>query len=558
MLFKKNGKIVTGICCAAAIAGVAAFGFFSGDDNDYFLKIYNGIDTFTRVYKDVAANYVDQINPELFMRAGIDGMLKTLDPYTSFIGEEEGDEIDLVTTGKYGGVGITIASRDGYVTVIGLIDGYSAARQGIEVGDRITGVDGKNVSGQSIDDVRLLVRGPQGTHLSLTIEREGEKAPLVYSLTREEIPVHNVSYAGFIEPGIAYVRLERFYRTTGNDMRSTLKDLKAKGDVKGFILDLRGNPGGLLEVAVDVVSQFVPDSTLIVSTRGRRADTEHKYFSSQTPMLPDVPVVVLVDRNSASASEIVAGAIQDMDRGIIVGTRTFGKGLVQTIERISETTALKITTARYYTPSGRCIQEIDYSHRAKDGRVAVIPDSVKKEFFTARYHRPVWDDGGIKPDSTVSDSEHIALIEELERKDLFFKYANHFAVVHKTLPDHFQVTKDITADFEKFTGEKGFTYEMEGEPQLKELQQAAAESGYSKAFSDEASKLSLLLKAEKSSQFQRHENEIRSALLTEILGRLKGEQAKMESTFDDDDQMQTALSLLKDKKVYAALLQGTR
>ena len=557
MIFKKNGKIVTGICIAGLAAGAAAYGFFFGDDNEYFLNIYNGIDTFTRVYKDVAANYVDQINPELFMRAGIDGMLKTLDPYTTFIGEKEGDEIDLVTSGKYGGVGITIGSRDGYVTVIGLIDGFSAAKQGIEVGDRITGVDGKNVVGQSIEDVRLLVRGAQGTPIQLTIEREGEKAPLVFSLMREEIPVHNVTYSGFLEPGIAYVRLERFYRTPGNDMRSTLKDLKAKGDVKGVILDLRGNPGGLLEMAVEVVTQFVPDSTLVVSTRGRRADSEHKYFSSEMPMLPDVPLVVLVDRNSASASEIVAGAIQDMDRGIIVGTRTFGKGLVQTIERISETTSLKITTARYYTPSGRCIQEIDYTHRAKDGRVAVIPDSVKKEFFTARYHRPVWDDGGIKPDSTVSDSEHIALIEELARKDLFFKYANHFAIVHKTLPDQFQVTKDITADFEKFTGEKGFTYEMEGESQLKELQRAAAASGYSKAFSDEAAKLDELLKAEKSSQFQRHEKEIRSALLTEILGRLKGDQAKIESTFDGDDQMQAALSLLKNKKVYAALLKGT-
>jgi carboxyl-terminal processing protease len=537
-------------------AGVTAFGFFFSDDNEYFLKIYTGIDTFTRVYKDVAANYVDQINPELFMRAGIDGMLKTLDPYTTFIGEKEGDEIDLVTSGKYGGVGITIGSRDGYVTVIGLIDGYSAAKQGIEVGDRITGVDGKNVVGQSIEDVRLLVRGAQGTPIKLTIEREGEKAPIVFSLTREEIPVHNVSYSGFLEPGIAYVRLERFYRTTGNDMRTTLKDLKVRGDVKGLILDLRGNPGGLLEMAVEVVAQFVPDSTLVVSTRGRRAESEHKYFSSEIPMLPDVPLVVLVDRNSASASEIVAGAIQDMDRGIIVGTRTFGKGLVQTIERISETTSLKITTARYYTPSGRCIQEVDYAHRAKNGQVSVMPDSVKKEFFTARYRRPVWDDGGIKPDSTISDTEHIALIDELERKDLFFKYANHFAAVHKTLPDQFRVTKDITADFEKFTGEKGFTYEMEGESQLKELQRAAAASGYSKAFSDEAAKLDALLKSEKSSQFQRHEKEISSALLTQILGRLKGEQAKIESTFDDDDQIQAARGLLKDGKVYASLLKG--
>src|SRR3972149_2159105 len=331
-----------------------ALGLIVVSDHDLYLKIYRGIDTFGKVYKEISTNYVDEIDPDRFMRAGIDGMLKTLDPYTVYIGEREGDEIDLVTNGKYGGVGITIGLRDGLVTAVNLLDGFSASKQGIRVGDHILEVDGKSLTGDSFDTVRSLVRGAPGTEVRMKVEREGEPAPLEFVLIREEIAVRNVTFAGTMSDGIGYIKLERFSRTAGDDVRLALRDLKSKGGLKGIILDLRDNPGGLLDMAVDVVSKFLPESSLVVTTKGRRQDSDRSYLTMEKPMAVDVPLAVLVDRGSASASEIVAGAIQDLDRGVIVGTRTFGKGLVQKISRLTETASLKITTARYYTPSGRC------------------------------------------------------------------------------------------------------------------------------------------------------------------------------------------------------------
>jgi carboxyl-terminal processing protease len=539
---------------AAAFVAFASFGFLvEGSDAEFFLKIYRGIDTFTKVYKEVAVNYVDEIDPDQLMRSGIDGMLKTLDPYTVYIGEKENDEIDLVTTGKYGGVGLTIGMRDGAVTVINLLEGFSAAKQGIEVGDRIVEIDGKPMKGKSLEDVRLLVRGTPGTEIRMTIEREGEKKPLDFVLVREEISVRNVTYTGYVAKGIGYVRLERFSRTAGDDVRAAIKDLRAQGDLKAIVLDLRDNPGGLLESAVDVVSKFVPESSLVVSTRGRKIDSERKYYSEETPMLGDIPFAVLVNRLSASASEIVAGAIQDLDRGTIVGTRTFGKGLVQTITRLSETSSLKMTTARYYTPSGRCIQEIDYWHRGPDGGETVMPDSLRKEFHTAD-GRPVWEGGGISPDTTVADTLHNPFVDELYRKAMFFKYANHYAAEKKTLDSSFEVTDSLIGDFDAFLKQKGFEYQDEGETKLKELREIATTSRYDKSFFDGIGKLKAILKADEGREVHRYQEDVRTALRTEILGRMKGDKAEIESTFPKDVQLQTAVRILENKKVYNKLL----
>jgi len=530
------------------------FGFTTdGGDAEYYLKIYRGIDTFTKVYKEMTLNYVDSLDPEGFMRAGIDGMLRTLDPYTVYIGEKENDEIDLITNGKYGGVGVTIGLRDGYVTVINLLEGFSAAKQGVEVGDRIVEVEAKSTKGMSLEDIRQLVRGAPGTELKMKIEREGEKKPIDFLLMREEISVHNIAYAGYVADGIGYVRLERFSRTAGDDLRNTIKDLKAKEELKGLVLDLRDNPGGLLESAVEVVSNFVPESSLVVSTRGRKIDSERKYFSYETQTLKDVPTTVLVNKFSASASEIVGGALQDLDRGVLVGTRTFGKGLVQTITRISETASLKITTARYYTPSGRCIQEVDYWHRDGDGNVTTKPDSLKREFRTA-HNRRVWESGGILPDTVVTDTIRNLYLEELNRKSMLFQYANHFAIEKKTIPDTFQVTDAIIEDFESFIKVKGFEYQDEGEVKLKELRTIAANARYDQSFLDGIGKLENELKAGKDDQIHRYQEDIRAALRTEILSRIKGDKARFESTFAADVQLQTAIHILENKKLYNKIL----
>lgn len=541
----------------SVLAALLTLGFYVVGEPDLLLKIHRGIDLFGKVYKEIAVSYVDEVDPDEFMRAGIDGMLKTLDPYTVFLSERESDEIDLVTTGKYGGVGITIGLRDGIVTVVGLLEGFSAAKQGIQTGDRILEIDGKNIVGATMDEVRQLVRGAPGTEVRMKIEREGEPLPLEFVLLREEIPVRNVTYTGYVEPGIGYIRLERFSRTAGDDVRKAIRELKANGTLKGIVLDLRDNPGGLLDIAVDVVSKFLPESSLVVSTRGRRSDSERKYYSTEKPLLEETPLAVLVNRNSASASEIVAGAIQDLDRGIIVGTRTFGKGLVQTITRLSETASLKITTARYYTPSGRSIQELDYSHRNGDGTYATTPDSLRKVFRTA-HNRLVQEGGGIVPDSIVADPEYSKLYVELMRKAMFFKFANRFAAEKKTIPERFEVTEEILKDFEAFLRDKKFTYQSEAELKLRELKEVAEKSNYSKQFLESVERLSTQIEAEKNLAFQRHKREIQEALKAEILGRMRGEKARIEGTMHEDRQLMTTVALLKNPKVYEQLLSGKK
>ncbi|HWP81669.1 MAG TPA: S41 family peptidase [Bacteroidota bacterium] len=548
------GRPIIGLVIVV-ITAMLGFGFFVLPDADLFLKINRGIDVFGKVYKEIALNYVDDVDPERFMRAGIDGMLKTLDPYTNYLDERESDEIDLVTTGKYGGIGVTIGLRDGMITVVNLIEGFSAAKQGIQTGDRIVEIDGKEVKGATLEQVRNMVRGAPGTEVRVKIEREGEVQPIEFVLVREEISVRNVSYTGYVDQGIGYVRLERFSRTAGDDVRNALKDLRSRGQLKALILDLRDNPGGLLDIAVDVAEKFLPESSLVVSTRGRRPDSERKYFSDEKPMAPDLPLAVLVNRNSASASEIVAGAIQDLDRGIIVGTRTFGKGLVQTISRISESSSLKITTARYYTPSGRCIQELDYTHRTTSGAVVPIPDSLRKEYRTS-HNRKVYEAGGILPDTTVEEPPPSRFVEELLRKAMFFKYANRFAAQKKVIPDKFVVTDEILKDFEAFLKEKNFEYQEETEVKLTELRELASKGRYAKEFHEGVEKLSGLVKQEKARVFERYKKEVKSLLAMEILGRVKGEKQRIEASFADDTQLAVAVNLVKSRVKYEQILSG--
>jgi carboxyl-terminal processing protease len=535
------------------IAGTT--GFLVVKESDLFLKINKSIDVFGKVYKEIALNYVDDVDPERFVRAGIDGMLKTLDPYTVYLGERESDEIDLVTTGKYGGVGITIGVRDGIITVVNLMEGFSATRQGIQIGDRIMEIDGKSMVGATLDDVRNLVRGAPGTEVRMKVEREGESALVEFLLLREEIPVRNVTYVGHVEQGIGYIKLERFSRTAGDDVRNAIKELRSKGPLKALVLDLRDNPGGLLDIAVDVAEKFLPESSLVVSTRGRRTDSERKYYSDEKPMLPDVPLAVLVNRNSASASEIVAGAIQDLDRGIIVGTRTFGKGLVQTISRISENSSLKITTARYYTPSGRCIQELDYIHRTKDGQVTMVPDSLRREYRTS-HNRKVLEAGGIVPDTTIEETSSSRLLDELFRKAMFFKYANRLVAQKKPIAEDFAVTDDVMTDFSAFLKEKNFEYQEEPETKLKELRDVAVKGRYSKSFQDGIDQLASLVVTEKARAFDRYKKEIQSNLRMEVLGRVKGDRSRIEASFPDDNQLHVALTLIKSKIEYEQILSG--
>jgi carboxyl-terminal processing protease len=540
----RTGKGQQIVAVIGIVGAVALFcGFMGLSDDDFLLKINRSIDIFGRVYKEVTANYVDDIDPEKFMNAGIDGMLGTLDPYTNYIDKEDGDEVDLLTNGKYGGVGVTIGIRDGAVRVISVMDGYSAQRQGVLPGDRFISIGGTDVSNLKPDEIRNLTRGEPGSEVKVVIEREGEARRLDFVLIREEIQIHNVTYSGLIEDGIGYIRLERFSRRAGDEVRQAIRELKLDGSLKGMILDLRGNPGGLLDAAVDVVSKFVPRGSLIVSTKGRRPEAERKYNSTEDPILSSTPLIVLTDRNSASASEIVAGSLQDLDRALIVGTRSFGKGLVQTIVPLNYGAQLKITTARYYIPSGRSIQEIDYMHRDKNGIFIVTPDSLKRTFKTAN-GRKVFELGGITPDSVVERVDLGPMVRELQRKSLIFKFANRYVNEHKS-DSLATVTPEVLSAFKSYLEKEKFDFQEEADKRMKDLQEIAEKGHYNNDVFTELKTLAATLDREKTRGFERYGDHIRQELHVELMGRLKSEKGRIGTSLKYDNQVLTAMGILK-------------
>lgn len=531
-----------------------SFGFSPINDNNFFFKINKGIDTFGKVYQEIANNYVEKIDPERLMHASIDGMLDELDPYTQFFDESETDEVELITTGKYGGVGITIGIRDGYVTVMSLMEGYSAQRQGIIPGDKIIEIDGKNIVGVKAEEVRRLTRGDPFTEVKVKVDRDGEKEPLDFSLMREEIQLKSVTYSDFIEPGLAYLRLERFTRTTGEDVRFALQELKMRGEITSLILDIRDNPGGLLDAAVEVAETFLPKNTLIVSTKGREGTNlpQRDYRTSRDPLIPNIPLVVLANRNSASASEIVAGAIQDDDRGIILGTRTYGKGLVQTILNLPYNAQLKITSAKYYTPSGRCIQEIEYNEK-HGGVFSAAPESLRKEFTTI-HNRKVKDLGGITPDTLVEPLEVSSLYKALMQKSFLFKYANAFVSANKEMPLELPSDNAMLSDFKRFVADKQFTFEDESETKLKEISDLATKSKMSSTLITKLDEVKDQLTKEKDSSYERSKHDIVRTLKMEIMSRYRGEKGRIEFSLKDDEQVLAAVGILKSKEVYSRLL----
>jgi carboxyl-terminal processing protease len=534
------------LAAAAAVILVLGAGFMMVPDTDLFLKINKGIDVFGRVYREISTNYVDEVDPDKFMQAGIDGMLGTLDPYTVYIDKEDGDEVELLTNGKYGGIGVTLGVRDGGLRIISVMEGYSAARAGIVPGDRLVEVGGVKVSSKRPEDVRSMTRGEVGTEVKVTVEREGAARPLEFVLIREEIQIHNVTYADYVADGIGYVRLERFSRKAGEEVRQAIKELKIKGELKGIVLDVRGNPGGLLDAAVDVVSKFVPRGTVVVSTKGRRPEADRNYASAEEPLLPTTPLVVLTDRGSASASEIVTGALQDMDRALIVGTRTFGKGLVQTILPLNYGAQLKVTTARYYIPSGRSIQEIDYQHRGKDGIFPVISDSVKKVFSTA-HGRKVYEHGGVAPDSVVEDIDRGPMVRDLLRKSFFFRFANTYVAAHPG-DSTVEVSDAVLKGFRAFLEKEKFDFEEESDLKLKDLRTLADKSHYSKEVSTDLDLLAATLAKEKARAFDRYQDHIADELQVELAGRIKGDTGRIRASLKNDSQLRVALGLLKDQK----------
>ncbi len=531
---------------------------FSGSlktDNDIFYQIAKSIDIFGKVYKEVSFNYVDDINPEEFMLSGINGMLGSLDPYTVFIDEKRKDDIDLLTHGKYGGIGVSIGMRNDKVTIVDVLDGYAAQRQGLRIGDIISSVNDVEINKDNFDDISKFVKGEPGTEVKLTILRDGGAEKLVFNLVREEVKVKNLLYSGF-EPETSnnvYLKLTSFTRTAGDEIRNTLAELGNKKKINSIVLDLRGNPGGLLDAAVDVCEKFLSKNQLVVSVMGRDSSSLKKYLSTEEPIAGNTKLVVLVDSNSASASEIVAGAIQDHDRGIIVGTETFGKGLVQTVFPLSYNTSIKITTARYYTPSGRCIQKIDYSKGTNSVSSGMVLD---KKGFKTDNKRQVFSSGGIKPDSVIEANDELSLTRELTSKGLVFKFATEYK--EKYSRDKFVSEKDneLFAKFQEFLAIEKFVYENSAERKMDELLQLSQKEKYSKNIIDELNNFSVRFKDLRKNELENHKNDVLGLISTELFNRYDGSNGRIKYSLKNDRQFTLALDILKNEAVYNKLLLG--
>ncbi len=553
-------RVATGVAIVAMLT--ISVGFIRPSDT--FFEVAKNIELLGKVYREIAVNYVDEISVSEFMRAGIDGMLATLDPYTVFMDEEQSEDVEQLTTGKYAGIGVTIGTdRDGNVVIYSITDGYSAQKAGMRIGDKIVKINGIDVRRKEVSDVRALIKGEPNTEVKITVEREGERQPIEFTLIRREIQIKNVTFAGLIDDEtIGYIRLERFSVNAANEIADAIRAIedsaKAKGKaLQGMLLDLRGNPGGLLDAAVNVASKFVEQGSIIVTTKGRDSLRIKNYTSSSPPLLKDLPLAVLINSNSASASEIVAGAIQDLDRGIVVGTRSFGKGLVQTITRLPYNTSLKITTAKYYTPSGRLIQEVDYFHRNKrEGKRTVFvnePDTVHRAFKT-KVGRIVYDGGGIAPDIEVPDDTPSVVELALYRRSTFFKFANQYQAKHPVPPKEFKADDKLFAEFKAFLDKDNFSYDSEGERKLAELLEIAAKYDYQDGVRKQIQELQTAIAAEKEKELTRQKSRILSILEREILTRYYGDSAGLQVVLKSDRQLKAAIAVLKDQKKYKAML----
>ena len=526
---------------------------FATVNSDIYFNIAKSIDTFGKVYREVSINYVDKINPENFMLAGIKGLLSSLDPYTTYIDETMKKDLDVITNGKYGGIGTSVGLRRNKITILDLMEGYPAQRQGLRVGDIIIKVDSIEVNKDNYEDLSKYLKGEPGKIVNLTIGREGIKDSLIFQLVLEEIVIKNVNFYGFIpeDGNIAYIKLSGFSRSAGNEVKNALLDLKSKKDIHSIILDLRGNPGGLLDQAIDVSEKFLNKGDIIVSVIGRDTSQISRYYSKETPLAEKSKLVVLVDGGTASASEIVAGAVEDHDRGVIVGEKSFGKGLVQTVLPLSFNTSLKITTAKYYTPSGRCIQEIDYS---KNDEIFNDSKSESLSKFFTNNNREVFANGGITPDSIVSNSSQSKQVQTLLARGIFFQFAtNYFNGNSVTNIDKLDESK-LFNELLIYLSEHKFDYTSQSEKLLEELKKIALEEKMDKDILTSISDLDKKYKTEEISELEKHKSEIICEIKMELAARISGREGRILQSLKNDKQFKVALSILNDNLLYNKIL----
>ena len=523
--------------------------------SDYF-EIAKNLEIFTDLYKELNTYYVDETDPGKLIKSAMDEMLQTLDPYTNYIPESEIEDFQFMTTGQYGGIGAMITKRDEYVYISEPYEGFPAQKSGLMAGDKILEVNNISVKGKSTEEVSKLLKGQPNTNVSILIERKYINEPFEVSFKREKVTVGSVPYFGLLENNIGYVKLRSFTRNCSNDLKNAILKLKDQS-ATSLILDLRGNPGGLLNESVKIANFFVNQGEDIVSTKGKIKSWEKVYTATNKPIDTEIPLVVLIDQSSASASEIVSGSLQDLDRAVIVGKRSFGKGLVQQTRKLSYNSQLKLTVAKYYIPSGRCIQALDYSNRNEDGSVGKIADSLSTEFRTQN-NRKVYDGGGITPDLVTESEVSSKILLSLFRERLFFDYATEYRLKNENIisAKDFKITDEKFLDFKNFLSDKEYEYETDTEKAYKKLKKVAEEENYFESMKNNFDLLVTKIDDAKSDDLEKNKDFVKEILANEIVSRYYYQKGRIQSSLNYDKDILEAITVLSDSTKYKQILSN--
>ncbi len=550
-LFKRNLLVL-----ALSLSLIGSLAFVTGGDGSSF-EITKNLDIFASLYKEVNTYYVDDIEPGQFMRKGIDAMLASLDPYTDYYSESEIENYRFQTTGKYGGTGCSVRQQGDRLVVTEIYRGFAAYKAGLKVGDVLIALDGKSVKGKSVDDISKVMKGSPGTDLKITVERPGAKDPLDLLVKREEIAMKSVPFYGMLNDSVGYIKFVQFSEGCSKEVLNAFHELKKNPGFKKLVFDLRGNPGGLLTESVNIVNYFVDKGTMVIKTKGKVDDWNKTYNAVNDPVDLNMPIIVIVNKGSASASEITSGSLQDLDRAVILGQKSFGKGLVQTTRPLSYGTQVKITTAHYYTPSGRCIQALDYSHRNPDGSVGHVPDSLKTAFKT-KNGRTVYDGGGVDPDVKTSDSTLAPVTIALLEKNILFDFCTQYVLNHPA-PDtltHLHLSEADWNDFVAFSQSKGFSYKTKTELALDKLKENAAKEKYD--VQQEVAQIQNSLTTDKAQDLVNFKGEIMDQLYIELAARYFYQNGRIQSSLQNDNDLKAAVALFADMPQYNKILKGNQ
>lgn len=548
--------LAAGLCCMSAIPVSAQ------KDSNHNFEISKNLEIFNDIYKQLDMFYVDSLSADTVIEWGIDAMLRQVDPFTMYYPEEGMDELKEMTTGKYAGIGAVIRfyKKEDRVMVIEPQEDSPAIEAGVKGGDLILSIDGKDMKGKSTQEVSENLRGDAGTTFELTVKRAGVEHPLSFKITRRNIAMPPVPYYGMVSDGIGYIYFERFVDGCSRDVRRAVVDLKEQG-AKALVIDMRGNPGGPLSEAVEVTNLFVPRGQKVVYTKGKLASVNSEHYTKKEPLDVDIPVAVLVDGSTASSAEIVSGAWQDWDRAVIVGERTYGKGLVQMIREVPYHGSLKVTTSRYYIPSGRCIQAYDYRHLNPDGSAKTLPDSLTKAFKTAG-GREVRDGGGIKPDVVITPDSLPSIVYDIATSDVLLDYVNRYVQTHATIAPagDFSLTDADYADFVKMVEESDFTYKRRTEEMMKLLERTARFEGCYEGAKPEFEALAAKMKGGVAADLElpKNKGEIKSVLESDIVARYYFRRGVVQQQLKTDKDLKTALEILTDTERYESLLKPVK